>query len=147
MKNDTFVLEQIYSAPVETVWRAITSKEEMKQWYFNFKEFVPEVGFEFQFWGGPDESRQYLHLCKITEVFPLQKLAYSWRYDGYEGDTLVTFELVSLGNFTKLKLAHEGLGTFPVSNPDFAKESFEGGWNWIIGTSLKEFLENKSHLQ
>ncbi|MDP2890989.1 MAG: SRPBCC domain-containing protein, partial [Bacteroidota bacterium] len=51
MKNDTFVLEQIYSAPVEIVWRAITSKEEMKQWYFNFKEFVPEVGFEFQFWG------------------------------------------------------------------------------------------------
>ncbi|MBW8331631.1 MAG: SRPBCC domain-containing protein [Prolixibacteraceae bacterium] len=145
MENDKFVLEQIYSAPVETVWKAITSKEEMKQWYFNFKEFVPEVGFEFQFWGGPDESRQYLHLCKITEVFQLQKLAYSWRYDGYEGDTLVTFELVSLGNLTKLKLTHEGLGTFPVTNPDFAKENFVEGWNWIIGTSLKEFLENKSH--
>jgi hypothetical protein len=51
--------------------------------------------------------------------------------------------LVSLGNLTKLKLIHEGLGTFPARNPDFAKENFEEGWNWIIGTSLKEFLENK----
>lgn len=145
MENDKFVLEQIYSAPVETVWSAITSKEEMKHWYFNFQEFVPEVGFEFHFWGGPDESRQYLHLCKITEVIPEKKLAYSWRYDGYEGDTLVTFELVSLGNLTKLKLTHEGLSTFPVTNPDFAKENFVEGWNWIIGKSLKEFLENESN--
>lgn len=145
MENDTFVLEQIYSNPVEIVWRAITSKEEMKHWYFNLQEFVAEVGFEFQFWGGPDESRQYLHLCKITEFIPEKKLAYSWRYDGYEGDTLVTFELVSLGNLTKLKLTHGGLSAFPATNPDFAKENFVEGWNWIIGKSLKEFLENKSH--
>ena len=144
MENGTFVIEQIYSTPVEIVWRAITSKEEMKHWYFNLQEFVPEVGFAFQFWGGPDEKRQYLHLCEITEVIPAKKLAYSWRYDGFEGNTLVTFELFAIGNLTRLKLTHEGLGTFPVSNPDFAKESFVEGWNWIIGTSLKEFLENKS---
>ena len=144
MEKDTFVIEQIYQAAPEIVWKAITSKEEMKQWYFNFKEFVPEVGFAFQFWGGPDEKRQYLHLCEITEVIPEKKLAYSWRYDGYDGNTLVTFELFAIGNLTRLKLTHEGLGTFPVSNPDFAKESFVEGWNWIIGTSLKEFLDNKS---
>jgi hypothetical protein len=32
------------------------------------------------------------------------------------------------------------LETFPA-NPDFAKENFSKGWNQIIGTSLKEFLE------
>jgi uncharacterized protein YndB with AHSA1/START domain len=145
MDNDAYVIEQPYHTPIEIVWRAITSKDEMKQWYFNFPEFIPEVDFEFQFWGGPDEKRQYLHLCKITEVIPEKKLAHTWRYDGFEGITLVTFELFADGNSTKLKLTHEGLETFPASNPDFAKENFVAGWTWIIGTSLKEFLEKTVH--
>jgi uncharacterized protein YndB with AHSA1/START domain len=141
MGNDTYIIEQTYNSPIWIVWRAITSKDEMKKWYFDLQEFIPEVGFEFQFWGGPDEKRQYLHLCKITEVIPGNKLAYSWRYDGFEGNSLVTFELFVEGNLTKLKLTHEGLETFPSGNPDFAKENFAEGWNWIIGASLKEFLE------
>jgi hypothetical protein len=30
------------------------------------------------------------------------------------------------------------------SNPDFGRENFVVGWNWIIGTSLKEYLEKIS---
>ncbi len=84
---------------------------------------------------------RYLHLCKITEVIPRKKLQYSWRYDGYEGNSFVTFELFAEGNKTRLKLTHEGLETFPISNPDFAKENFVEGWTYLIGTSLKEFAE------
>lgn len=145
MENSSFIIEQTFNAPLELVWKAITEKEDMKQWYFDFKEFIPEIGFEFQFWGGPAEDRQYLHLCKITEVVPAKKLSYSWRYEGFEGNTIVTFELLDKGDQTTLKLTHKELETFPASNPDFAKENFIEGWNWIIDTSLKEFLENKSH--
>lgn len=146
MKNESIVIEQAYQSPAEIVWRAITDKEAMKQWYFEFQEFVPEVGFEFQFWGGPAEDRQYLHLCKITEVIPEQKLSYSWLYDGYEGDTLVTFELFPEGNSTKIKLTHEVFKPFPASNPDFARANFVEGWSWLIGTSLKEFLNKNTHI-
>jgi uncharacterized protein YndB with AHSA1/START domain len=82
-----------------------------------------------------------LHLCKITEVVIGKKLSYSWRYDGYEGNSFVTFELFPEGNKTRLKLTHKGLETFPINNPDFAKENFIDGWTYITGTSLKEFLE------
>ena len=140
MKNEPFVIERTYNAPVEKVWKAITDKEDMKQWYFDIAEFKPEVGFEFQFEGGK-EDKCYLHLCKITEVIPRKKLQYSWRYDGYEGNSFVTFELFAEGNKTRLKLTHEGLETFPISNPDFAKENFVEGWTYLIGTSLKEFAE------
>ncbi len=140
MKNEPFVIERTYNAPVEKVWKAITDKEDMKQWYFDIAEFKPEVGFEFQFEGGKDD-KCYLHLCKITEVIPRKKLQYSWRYDGYEGNSFVTFELFAEGNKTRLKLTHEGLETFPISNPDFAKENFVEGWTYLIGTSLKEFAE------
>ncbi len=140
MKNEPFVIERTYNAPVEKVWKAITDKEDMKQWYFDIAEFKPEVGFEFQFEGGKDD-KCYLHLCKITEVIPRKKLQYSWRYDGYEGNSFVTFELFAEGDKTRLKLTHEGLETFPISNPDFAKENFVEGWTYLIGSSLKEFTE------
>jgi uncharacterized protein YndB with AHSA1/START domain len=135
-----FEIERTYNAPVARVWKAITDKEDMKQWYFDLKEFKPEVGFEFTFSGGTEE-KQYLHICKITEVVPQKKLTYSWRYDGYEGNSFVTFELFDEGNKTRVKLTHAGLDTFPADNSDFAAESFAMGWNDIIGNQLKEFVE------
>jgi uncharacterized protein YndB with AHSA1/START domain len=136
-----FEIERTYNAPIAKVWKAITDKEDMKQWYFKLDEFKPEVGFEFRFSGGPDEGPQYLHVCEITEVVPLKKLSYSWVYDGYEGKSLVTFELFDEGAKTRLKLTHAGLETFPADNKDFAKENFAAGWTDIIGNLLKEFVE------
>ena len=140
MTNEPFVIERTYNASPEKVWKAITDKDQMKQWYFDLEAFKPEVGFEFQF-EVINEGRRFLHLCKITEVITGKKLKYSWRYDGYEGNSFVTFELFAEGSETRLRLTHEGLETFPVNNPDFRKENFAEGWTQLIGSSLKEFLE------
>ena len=83
--------------------------------------------------------KRYLHLCEIIEVIPEKKLTYSWRYDGYEGNSFVTFEVFEEGDETRLKLTHRGLESFP-NNPDFARTNFEMGWDQIINTSLKEYL-------
>ncbi len=143
METSPFVVERILNAPVAKVWKAITDKDEMKQWYFDLAEFKPIVGFEFQFYGEGHKGEKYLHLCKISDVIPGKKLTYSWRYDGYEGNSHVTFELFEEGGKTRLKLTHEGLETFPANNPDFAKESFAKGWTHIIGVSLPGFVETK----
>ena len=135
-----FVIERTYNAPILLVWKAISNKAEMKKWYFDLAEFKPEIGFEFSFEGGPDDKK-YLHLCKVTEAIPPKKLAYSWRYDGYEGNSVVTFELFDEGSKTRLRLTHSGLETFPKNNPDLAKENFVAGWTEIIGISLKNYLE------
>lgn len=140
-KNEPFVIERIFNSSPDKVWKAITDPDEMKKWYFNLPGFKAEVGYQFQFSGGPDEARQYLHLCKITEVIPGRKLTYSWRYDGYDGESFVTFELFPEGDKTRLKLIHTGLETFPINNPDFARDNFIQGWTEIVGKSLKEFLE------
>jgi len=138
-----FVIERSYNAPVEKVWDAITDKSQMKQWYFDLDDFKPEVGFEFRFDGGSDD-KIYHHICKIVEVVPNKKLKYSWKYEGFEGMSYVTFELFEEGKTTTVKLTHEGLETFPQNNPDFAKESFMQGWTYILGTSLKNFLEKQA---
>ena len=140
MKNEPFIIERVYNAPVEKVWHAITDINAMKEWYFDIPEFKPEVGAKFQFEGGAD-NRCYLHLCEVIEVIAEKKLTYSWRYDGYEGNSFVTFELFAEGNNTRLKLTHEGLETFPMNNPDFAKHNFATGWTAFIGSALKKFVE------
>jgi uncharacterized protein YndB with AHSA1/START domain len=134
------VVERTYNAPVEKVWKAITDKDQIKHWSFEIKELRPEVGFEFQFYGGTEE-KQYLHRCKVLEVVKLKKFRYSWRYEGYEGDSIVTFELLAEGKKTRVKLTHDVLESFPKSNPDFDRKNFEEGWSSIIGTTLKEFVE------
>jgi uncharacterized protein YndB with AHSA1/START domain len=144
--NQSFVIERIYNAPVSKVWTAITDKEEMKQWYFELAAFKPEVGFEFQFYGEGKTGEKFLHLCKIMEVVKNKKLKHSWRYDGYEGNSFVTFELFEEGDKTRLKLTHEGFETFPkTAANDFAKENFAAGWTYIIGTSLPGFIEKSPH--
>jgi uncharacterized protein YndB with AHSA1/START domain len=142
MKNEPFVIERTLNAPVEKVWKAITDKNDMKQWYFDLKEFKPEVGFEFRFDGGP-EDRVYTHICQVTEVIPNKKIAYSWRYDGYEGNSIVSWELFPEGaGKTRLKLTHTGLETFPAAMyPDFAKKNFEEGWTYFVGKAVIEFVE------
>ena len=139
--DKSFEIERVYNVPVEKVWKAITDRDEMKQWYFDLEDFKAETGFEFQFYGEGHEGKKYLHLCKVTEVIPLKKLQYSWRYEGYQGTSFVTFELFPENTGTRLRLTHEGLETFPADNPDFAKESFAEGWTYITGKSLKKWLE------
>jgi len=141
MKNEPYVIERVYNAPIAKVWKAITNHEDMKHWYFNIPAFKPEVGFEFTFTGDTPDEKRYVHLCRIMEVIPEKKLSYTWKYEDYEGDSLVTFELYEEENGTRLKLTHEGLETFPAGDPNFARESFNAGWTHIIGHSLKAFAE------
>lgn len=143
MSEKIIIVERIFNANKKLIWSAITEKELMKQWYFDLKEFKAIVGFKFEFIGGPEDGIQYKHLCEITEVIPEKKLTYSWKYEGFEGISYVTFELFDENKNTKLILTHTGIGTFPSTNPDFAISNFEEGWNHIINTSLKAFLEKK----
>ena len=93
MNTQPIVVKQEYNVPAAKVWQALTDADVMRNWYFNLQEFKAEIGFKFQFTAGTEEGVQYLHLCEITEVVPRNKLTYSWRYDGYEGNSFVTFEL------------------------------------------------------
>lgn len=140
MDNSPITIETVYNAPMEKVWNAISTKEEMKEWYFDIENFKLETGFTFEFWGGT-ENKKYLHKCEITEIIPLQKLAYTWRYDGYTGNSLVTFQLQAEGLKTRIKLTHSGVETFPKEEKDFVKSNFQEGWHHLITISLPNYLQ------
>ena len=137
--GEAVVIERTFNAPIAKVWRAITDVDQMRAWYFDLKEFKPEVGFEFEF-SVEHEGMTYHHLCRVTEVVPQKKIAYTWRYKGEPGDSLVTLELFAEDDNTRVKLTHTGIETFPKT-PAYARKNFESGWSAIIGTELKQFVE------
>ena len=136
---DAVVVERTFKTPIAKVWKAITDVDQMRVWYFDLKEFKPEVGFEFEF-SVEHEGMTYHHLCRITEIVPQKKIAYTWRYKGEPGDSLVTFELFAEGDNTRMKLTHTGIESFPKI-PAYARKNFEQGWTQLIGTELKQFVE------
>jgi len=140
-RTEAVVIERTLNAPIARVWKALTDVDQMRQWYFDLKEFTPQVGFEFEF-VVEHEGNRYHHLCKVVEIVPEKKIAYSWRYKGEPGDSLVTFELFGEGNKTRVKVTHTGIETFPQT-PAYARENFENGWTAIIGAELKQFVERR----
>ncbi len=137
-QQQTVVMERVYSAPLADVWHAITDREAMKQWYFDTTGFRPEVGAEFSFSAGKEGSK-CVHLCRITEIIPGKKISYSWRYEGEEGNSLLTWELFDEGASTRLKLTHSGLESFTIHK----KENFVEGWTYFLDTALPKFLDAK----
>lgn len=144
MNNQPLVIERVLNASIETVWRALTEADHMKQWYFNIPDFKPETGFSFSFEGG-SAQKTYKHLCTVVEVVPGRKLAHTWHYEGYPGMSVVSFELFPEGdNQTRITLTHEGIESMSENGPDFQRSSFTEGWTYIIGKSLKEYVEGLS---
>jgi len=108
-----FIIEQVYDAPIEKVWQAITEE---------------------------DDGSNYKKDWRVTRVITGKLLAHSWIYKCYPGSSEVTFELFKEEDKTRLKLTHTGLGSFP-QDPHFARHRFEEGWERIIRADLKKNLE------
>jgi uncharacterized protein YndB with AHSA1/START domain len=131
------IVEQVYAAPIEKVWRALTDTDQLRGWYFpQLQKFEPVVGFQFEF---ANDGSPYGKAWGVTEVEAGRKLAHTWAYQNYPGSSEVRFELQAQGAATKLRLTHTGLESFPP-DPHFARRRFEDGWAQILGRNLKDYL-------
>jgi len=142
--NEPIIVEQTFNTSIDNVWNAITKVGQMRVWFFeNIVSFEPVVGFVTQF-SVQTQDRNFLHLWKLTEVVPMKKITYNWKYGGYPGESFVMFELLEQNNQTKLRLTYKGIESFPEDIPEFSRESCTEGWNYFIRKSLKEFLEKST---
>ena len=135
-------VEQRFELPIETVWKAITNVHEMRLWFFdNIPAFEAEVGFKTKF-TVTSEERTFPHLWEVTEVVPLHKIVYNWKYEGYQGDSFVIFQLNQIENQTLLTLMTKVVEDFQDEIPEFKRENCLAGWNYFIKTSLVNYLTN-----
>jgi uncharacterized protein YndB with AHSA1/START domain len=138
------VVEETFEATIDTVWRSITQVDLMRQWFFgNIPAFKPEAGFEVQF-NVTSGGRDFLHMWRVTDVVPNEKIVYNWKYDRYPGDSIVMFELTRLDNSTQLRLTCTVTQDFPDNIPEFSRESCVAGWKYFISQSLMQFLKRTS---
>ena len=137
--SEPLVLERTFDATVTRVWTALTHLDAIRQWFFQLPAFESRVGFEFGF-TVECEGQKYVHQCLVTEVVPESRLAYTWQYEGIKGESTITYVLFAEGDKTRLRFTHAGLETFP-KEPEFSREKFLEGWNWLVNDSLKAHLE------
>ncbi len=138
-QNPIIVLNEINASP-EEIWRALSEKELMIQWFFEgIPSFKAEVGFRTEFVVSPGE-RSFTHQWEILEVIPGKSITYDWSYKEYPGQGKVIFEIEDQGASSKVTVKNYGLETFPSEIPEFSRENCTGGWQYFL-SRLKEFLE------
>ena len=130
--NEPIIVEQLLHSSTIEVWEAITQKNQMIQWFFdNIPDFRPDLGFKTEFIV-KSTDRRFTHLWEIIEIIPYTKIAYSWQYKEYQGESVAIFELFQRDNKTLLRVTCEGLESFPQDIPEFSRESCQGGWAYFL---------------
>ena len=113
----------------------------MRQSFFeNIPDFKPKIGFNTQF-EVQLEDRTFTHLWKVTEVIPLKKITYNWKYKECPGDSFVIFELLEENGKVNIRLTTKVIEDFPDRIPEFLRESCVQGWHYFIRERLTDYIK------
>jgi uncharacterized protein YndB with AHSA1/START domain len=154
--GDTVTLEAVYPRPIERVWHALTSQEQLGRWLMP-TDFETVLGREFRFqrrrgslptaptanpslkgresaldWDDAAHDRNYIR-CAVLAVDRPYRLEYSWESD----DTplsVVTWTLTAVDDGqTAVRLEHRKIGPR-------AHVGLSAGWSSAIYRRLPAFL-------
>jgi uncharacterized protein YndB with AHSA1/START domain len=135
----SIIHELFFDAPIEKVWKAVSTSDLIADWLMP-NDFKPEVGHEFTFQTDPVPPHfdGIVH-CKVTEVDPPKRLAYSW-VGGPLVNSYATYDLSPDGPGTRLRFEHAG---FDLENPvqKIAFDAMKGGWSHF-DVRLRDIIDN-----
>ncbi len=134
-------LKRTIASSIESIFKALTDPEELKQWFapegmttpiVNFK---PKIGSSYRICMQGKDGKQYCSVGKIQELEEPIKLVLSWKWEGVDSkETLLTFSLKKVDeNVTELILIHEGF----TSEKDMGEH--KKGWTTALN-KLEEHL-------
>jgi len=136
-KTRSIVVEEEFPHPPALLWRVISDSGMMAKWIMPPTGFAPIVGQDFTFQTTAAGAWDGTIRCRVLEVKPNEKLAYSWA-GGDEGNvgygsrlnTIVTLTLTPTATGTRLKVEHAG---FELPRNNVAYENMSGGWKTVVG--------------
>ena len=129
----TLVLRRIYDAPVERLWRAWTTAEELGLWYLaghdhiiHFAEVDLRVGGGYRIGFGPPGKTPYIETGRYVEITPMTRLAFDAGVTlGEGGDEALVVERMVV-EFTDL-----GDGRTQLLLTDTGPDSWKSGAGWL----------------
>ena len=136
--------EMVLKAPVEKVWRALTTAEGWTGWFSYGVEGKFEVGEKLLLDFGPYGEVDAV----VAEKDPMSVFAYRWHPGGGDHSdrpesemTTVRFTLEPEGSSTKFTMVESGFEGIPPSRRLIALEDNTGGWKSELG-KLPALVEN-----
>jgi uncharacterized protein YndB with AHSA1/START domain len=128
--NESIEVDLVLEFAPEKVWRLLTEPELLERWLMP-NDIAPVVGHKFNFRTKPMGGWDGVVHCEVTEVVPLQRLAYSWKGGakdntgyGHEIDTVAVWTLTPTAEGgTLLHLSHQGFEAGA-----FAFQAMGQGW-------------------
>jgi uncharacterized protein YndB with AHSA1/START domain len=99
---------RVFRAPIERVWRAVTTSEQLDVWLLPISRVEPRLGGRATFtWGAPDHSPQ---VGEITVFEPPRRVRYQWREQpgakGVQDLGYLEFELEPVSEGTRFTFIH-----------------------------------------
>ncbi|KAA0074560.1 SRPBCC domain-containing protein [Tardiphaga sp. P9-11] len=121
------VIEREFGHAPEKLWRALTQPHLIAEWLMK-NDFQPVIDHRFDLSANWGEVA-----CRVTEVEPNQKLAYTWEALGLE--SVVTWTLTPSNNGTLLRM--EQIGFRPDQEQAYQGAKF--GWPRFLA-SMEQLL-------
>lgn len=151
----TIMIERIFDAPVDLIWKMWVHPEHLKKWYGPEGFTVPVADMDVRVGGrrlvcmsSPDGTRKMWTTGEYTEVVPNERLVYTdspadengnvvspsdmGMPEGYPLTTEVTVLLEDLGGRTRMVVTHAGL---PAE-----EEGAAAGWKQAFA-KMADYLE------
>jgi uncharacterized protein YndB with AHSA1/START domain len=122
----SLVIEKEMPHPPEKIWRALTQGPLIKQWLMD-NDFQPSVGHTFQLKTTPVPNWNGIIDCKVVELDPAKKLAYSWGTMGME--SMVVWTLAETKGGTLVRMEQSGFRS--DQDPNYKGATY--GWQKFIG--------------
>ena len=150
------ILERVYDAPVELVWKVWTDSKLLKQWWGPDNVTIPECEVDLRVGGkfyivmeagevmGPYKGTKWPMLAEFTEVVPNVKLSYNakaWTEGAKKEETTIdqTTEITFTEEDGKTKLRVKAVINNPATAPKMAVEGMQGGFTQQLD-KLNTFL-------
>lgn len=130
------VLDEHFPHAPEVIWKALTTGELIARWLMPPTGFQPVEGTEFTYQTTPAGAWDGVIRCRVLEVRPNERLAYSWA-GGHEANTgygsrlqtVVTWTLSPAEGGARVRLVHAG---FVLPANETAFRSMTEGWGKVV---------------
>jgi uncharacterized protein YndB with AHSA1/START domain len=143
LQNDELLIERVFDAPVELVYRVWTRPEHLMKWW-GPKTFEP-IGVEQDFREGgayrygmrSAEGREVWKSGVFQEIVPNERIVMTFRWEdgAWDVDNLITVTFLPMASGRTLLRFHQA----PFKTVE-ARDAHTGGWNSLLD-KLAAYLE------